>query len=204
MRGRQGVAAHARHAEQQVQHGFQPQLLDEPHGHAALRQQQGPGVGLDDVAGPHRHHHRDVEERLGLARGVARHVVGDREGQRPGGDGHGDGHGHGAQDDVVVGRVEQGGEVRPGQVRRHRHGEVVEGVEALPQQGQQRPEIDRAEPQQRRYQQQREVQRRLAVEQVGQAAQRTAGCLRPFGLESQFHVRRPRAGPPWLRVPSGR
>jgi hypothetical protein len=155
-----------------LQQRFQPQVLDEPLGHAALGQQQGPGIGLDDVAGPHWHHHRDVEKRLGLAAGVARHVVGDGEGQHRAGDGHRHGHAQGAQDDVEVGRLEQRGEVAQGQVRGDRHGEVVEGVEALPQQGQQGAQVDRAKPDQRRHQQQRQVQVGAAVQQVGEAPQR--------------------------------
>ncbi|MNF99103.1 hypothetical protein D3C84_819890 [compost metagenome] len=148
MRGRQGAAADPGNAENELQHRFQAELLDEPLGHAAFGQQQGPGIGFDDIAGPHRHHHRNVEKGLGLAAGVASHVVGDRKRQGGAGDRYGNGHAQRAQDDVEVRRIEQGGEIGQGQFRGDRHGEVVEGVEALPEQAQQRTEVDRPEPDQ--------------------------------------------------------
>ncbi|MNI91563.1 hypothetical protein D3C73_1492470 [compost metagenome] len=81
MRGRQRAAAYRGQGQQGLQQAFEVQLLNEPLSHTPLGQQQGPCVGLDDVAGPHRHHYGDIEERPGLAAGVARHVIGDRESQ---------------------------------------------------------------------------------------------------------------------------
>lgn len=153
-----------RDGQQSVQRPFQPEMAEEPLRYAIFGQQQHPRVGLDDIAGPHRQHDRDIKEGLHFAAGVARHIPGHRQRQQGAGQGHAQRHHQGADDNVVVGGVEQCLQVGQRKVAGNRHGEVVKSVDTLPQQGQQRAQIDDAKPHQRPKQQQKQAQRRPAPE----------------------------------------
>ena len=107
-------------------------MAQEPLRNAIFRQQQRPCIGFDDIACPHRQHHGDVEKRLHLAPGIAGHVPGHRQGQNRAGDGHRQRHRQGTNNDVVVRRVKQRLQIGQRQVVSDRHGEIVEGVKALP------------------------------------------------------------------------
>ncbi len=92
-----------------------------------------------------------------------------------------DRHQQRAHDDVDVRRLREQLPVRREREFRHDAGrELVDRIEALQQQRQQRPEVDDAEPEQRRGEQQREVerlatlQRKLRTTGHGQSCNGTA------------------------------
>ena len=131
-------------------------LLGQPADDALLGEDQLPGIDLDQVARPQGQHDEKIEGGLPLPAGIARGIVGDREGHDGAGDGDGDGHDQRAEDDVEVGQPKEFGIGRQRELVDDEAGELVDRVEAVQQQGQQRPEIDDAEPEQRRRQQKKE------------------------------------------------
>ena len=174
MRRGQGGSAHVGQGQHAVQQPQQVQLGDHPEDDAALGQDHRPTVGLDDVAGPHRQHHADVEEGLGSRPGVSGHVVRDREGDNRRGDGDRTGHRQSAEHDVKVPLFENLRVVVQRQRRQHAHRKIIEAVEALPQQGEQRSEVNHAHPDQRRAQQHGQHQAAATMQQRRHPAQRRA------------------------------
>ena len=142
--------------------------IEQPGEHAFLGQDQLPAIDAHQIIRPERQHDRDIEHRLGPGPGEARHVIGERKGDGGAAQGHRRRHHHRAQDDGEIGRREQLGIGGERGLIDDEAGEIVDREEALGEQGQQRADIDDAEPEQRRQQQQEQHQPRPEIEEGGE------------------------------------
>ena len=173
------------------------QPLGEPGDDAFLGQDQLPGVDLDEIARPQRHHHREIEQRLGPAARIARRVIGDRKGDDRAGERDERRHHHRAQDDLEVGLLEQLLVGRERELVDDEAGEIVERIEALQQQREQRADIDDADPQERRQQEKERQELRAREEEIGDRVEDPAALRRlsPRGSRAVLHGDHGRLGP---------
>ena len=149
-------------------------LLEQPVEDAFLGEDQLPRINLDQIARPQRQHDAEIEQRLPFAPGVARRDIGDGEGDDGRGDSDVGSHRNGADDDVEVLRLQQFAIGLERELMDDDAGKIVEREEALQQQRQQRAEIDDAEPEHGRGQQQEDQEPRALPEIIRQAAEPAA------------------------------
>ena len=151
--------------------GVEPEPADDPVEDAFLGEDQLPRIDTDEIARPQRQGDRDIEEGLDPAAGVARRVVGDREGDDGAGQRYRRRHHHGADDDVEIGRLQQFAIGLQRELVDDEAGKLVDREEALGEERGERPDIDDADPDQRRRQKDRKQQARPGEEKIREAAE---------------------------------
>ena len=78
------------------------ELFGNPGDDAFLGKNELPGIDLDEIARPERHHHCKVKQRFESAFCITGGKIGDGKSDRRGGEGHQCGHGDGAHNDLEI------------------------------------------------------------------------------------------------------
>ena len=159
--------------------------IEQPGEHALLGEDQLPAIDAHQIIGPERQHDRDIEHRLRPRSGEAGHIIGKRKGDRGTAQGHHGRHDNRAQDDGEIGGGEELGISGERGLIDDEAGEIVDREEALGEEGQQRTDIDDAEPEQRRQQQEEQHQPRAEIEEGGDP---------PDGTRARRRTKRGRLG----------
>ena len=184
---------------------MQPERRQEAVEHAGLRQDQAPGVDLDEVAAPEGQQDRHDQDAPGARRGHSRDVERDREAHDDAGQRHERRHQERAERDRPVDVGRRDGDVVAQRRRRDDvPGEGIDRPERADEEERERSQVGDQQPAERGGEQQPELGSRSAVQRAGQGPQPTCGAGQVRGRQAGRRHVAPAMGNGPRRIAGGR